>query len=92
MGKFTFPIDQAKLAALFFKSPEILEALRPFGTDNNVSYAISAMKAGYVNKMHHKTRQEEDRALLEMVKNDPQLKKKLEDKVLGAVKKNGTNG
>jgi hypothetical protein len=88
MAKFSFPVSTEKLRKVL-SSPEGLEALRPLGTDNNVDFAISCLKGGYVNKMHHKTRQEEDRALLEMLKNDPELKKRVEGKAAAAVKKVG---
>lgn len=86
MGKFTFPVNHDKLRRVL-STPEAQEALRVFGADDNVGFAISCMKGGYVNKMHHKVRQEEDRALLDLVKNDPELKRKLEAKTASQAKK-----
>lgn len=88
MGKFVFPVNHDKLRKVL-STPEAQEALRILGTEDNVGFAISCMKGGYVNKMHHKTRQEEDRALLDMVKNDPELKRKLEGKVAAQSRKVG---
>ncbi len=80
MGKFVFPVDSTRLASELRKNPEIVKLLGVLGAEDNVSFFLSCARGGFVNKMHHKTRQEEDRALLEMVKADPELKRRLDAK------------
>jgi hypothetical protein len=89
MGKFVFPVDSTKLASELRKNSTIAELLRPLGAEDNVSFFLSCARGGYVNKMHHKTRQEEDRALLELVKTDPEMKRRLEGKIQSQAKKVG---
>jgi hypothetical protein len=77
MPKFTFPINVDKLRKVL-STPESAEALRAFNTEDNVSYAIGCMRAGYINKMHHKEKQLEDQGLRELLKSDPKLKAQLQ--------------
>ena len=76
MAKFTFPMsfDQFKKAVKDEKAFDVLGAV------GELEYAYSCLRAGWMNKMHHKETQErmrdEQRAIRKMLAEDPELRKK----------------
>jgi hypothetical protein len=81
MAKFPFPVDVAKVEGVLRKHPDVVEVLKGLGTEDNVEFLISCAKQGYTNKMYHKVKQEEDRLMGEIMKNDPGIRKAVEERL-----------
>jgi hypothetical protein len=77
MAKFNFPVSIEGLRKLF-STEEGRKLLSGLHTDDNVGYAISCLRQGWMSKMHHKENQMQNKAILDAVKKDPTLLERAE--------------
>lgn len=75
MPKFVFPVKVEALRAMF-QTKEGKEVVRALQGDED--FALSVVRTGWTNKMHHKEKQIEDAELRRMMKEDPDIRKRLE--------------
>jgi hypothetical protein len=86
MAKFTFPVRQDSLVKMF-GTTEGKQVLKELQSSDDVTFAMSCFRTGWLNKQHHKAKQLEDAEYREMLKNDPKLKEEVRRRIAEAAKR-----